>query len=39
MQFMLNIYGERGAPEFIVERFRGYRPVTGPAARESAFAY
>ena len=37
MQFMLNIYGERGAPEFIVERFRGYRPISGPAARPSAF--
>ena len=37
MQFMLNIYGERGAPEFIVERFRGYRPISGPAARPSAW--
>ena len=48
MQFMLNIYefaddsGSPSAPDlypktFVVERFRGYRPVAGPAARSRAF--
>jgi hypothetical protein len=50
MQFMLNIYEFRDEPRsrtphegdaktFVVERFRGYRPVGGPAARGSANAY
>ncbi|HEY5741755.1 MAG TPA: glycoside hydrolase family 16 protein [Terrimicrobiaceae bacterium] len=50
MQFMLNIYefvhdrpGLPAAPDrypktFVVEAFRGYRPVTGPGARPSAFS-
>jgi hypothetical protein len=48
MQFMLNIYEfadeprsrprEGEAKTFVVERFRGYRPVTGPAARPSAYS-
>ena len=48
MQFMLGIYEfatgpERAAPrerypkEFVVERFRGYRPIAGPGARPAAF--
>jgi hypothetical protein len=48
MQFMLDIYEFAGGPtdvsasarypkEFMVERFRGYRPVTGPAAPDRAF--
>lgn len=48
MQFMLNIYefadgpGLPSAPEsypktFVVEGFRGYRPIAGPGARLSAF--
>ena len=48
MQFMLNIYefaddpGLRSAPDrypktFVVERFRGYRPIAGPSARPRAF--
>jgi Glycosyl hydrolases family 16 len=48
MQFMLGIYEfatgpERAAPrerypkEFVVEHFRGYRPITGPGARPRAF--
>jgi hypothetical protein len=48
MQFMLNIYEFAEGPElsdpldrypkiFVVEYFRGYRPVTGPGARPSAF--
>jgi glycosyl hydrolase family 16 len=48
MQFMLDIYEFRDVPRaptardteartFVVERFRGYRPVSGPAARPSAY--
>jgi Glycosyl hydrolases family 16 len=48
MQFMLNIYEFADGPDlpsalesypktFVVESFRGYRPVTGPAARPRAF--
>jgi hypothetical protein len=48
MQFMLGIYEfatgpERAAPrerypkEFVVEHFRGYRPISGPGARARAF--
>jgi hypothetical protein len=48
MQFMLNIYEFRDGPRsrttrdgraktFVVERFRGYRPIEGPAARQSAY--
>jgi Glycosyl hydrolases family 16 len=48
MQFMLNIYefaddpGLRSAPDrypktFVVELFRGYRPIAGPSARPRAF--
>ena len=48
MQFMLNIYefaddpGLPSAPDrypktFVVERFRGYRPIAGPSARPRAF--
>ena len=50
MQFMLNIYEfreesrsrtphESDSKTFVVQRFRGYRPVGGPAARPSAKAY
>ncbi len=48
MQFMLDIYEFADGPEpassremypkvFVVERFRGYRPIAGPGARPSAF--
>ena len=48
MQFMLNIYefaDDPGWPSaadcypkiFVVERFRGYRPIAGPGARPGAF--
>ena len=48
MQFMLDIYEFADGPEpaspperypkaFVVERFRGYRPISGPGARPSAF--
>ena len=48
MQFMLNIYefaDDPGLPSppdrypktFVVQRFRGYRPIAGPGARPCAF--
>jgi hypothetical protein len=48
MQFMLGIYEfadhprlpsafERYPKTFVVERFRGYRPIRGPGARPRAF--
>jgi Glycosyl hydrolases family 16 len=48
MQFMLNIYEFAEGPalpsalahypkRFVVEHFRGYRPIAGPGARPSAF--
>ncbi|HEY5811953.1 MAG TPA: hypothetical protein VIT23_04795, partial [Terrimicrobiaceae bacterium] len=48
MQFMLNIYefadgpglpspSDRYPKTFVVERFSGYKPVSGPGARPRAF--